>query len=152
MSASHPVTKTVQEFDRFCPQVGEGLTGRAAGWSLGQVLKHLRAVQRTHPKMRSGSAIDSRLVPLRDQCRCWKRFWQKMNFVDAIKADRVVRSDAGISFENLLICSLSLLSKRSTRNSLPQSARATKHSAVSCAAMARSRQGEELMFHPALPF
>jgi hypothetical protein len=30
MSASHPVTKTVQEFDRFCPQVGEGLTGRAA--------------------------------------------------------------------------------------------------------------------------
>ena len=111
------------------------LDGRP-GWSLGQVLKHLRAVQRTHPKMRSGSAIDSRLVPLRGPMPAgWKRFWQKMNFVDAIKADRVVRSDAGISFENLLICSLSLLSKRSTRNSLPQSARATKHSAVSCAAM-----------------
>jgi hypothetical protein len=29
MSARHPVTKSVQEFEPFCPQLGEGLTDRA---------------------------------------------------------------------------------------------------------------------------
>ena len=108
-----------QGLDR--PQVGEGLTGRAA-----------RLESWAGTEASPGGPADA---PEDAERLSYRLALGAAPGTNARWLEAVVRSDAGISFENLLICSLSLLSKRSTRNSLPQSARATKHSAVSCAAM-----------------